>query len=126
MACKEITAKGERTGMVWCTTHYRRWRSGQPMNAPITRYAKRVRPKREKPFRKGIRPCGRVAAAPELMSRNRVRSWRSRRPAPSCPKPASTGVGPPSWHSLSPGDMAVVLKGFRRVTVAIPVFAIAG
>ena len=31
-----------------------------------------------------------------------------------------------SWHSLSPGDMALELKGFRCVAVAIPVFAIAG
>jgi hypothetical protein len=49
----------------WCTTHYRRWRSGQPMDAPIRGYvryeedsdsnckpsgATRVRPKRERPF----------------------------------------------------------------------------
>ena len=32
---------------------------------------------------------------------------------------------PPLWHGLSPGDMALELKGFRRVAVAIPVFAIA-
>jgi hypothetical protein len=30
--------------------HYRRWRSSQLMDAPIRRYAMRVRPKREKPF----------------------------------------------------------------------------
>lgn len=34
----------------WCTTHYRRWRSGRPMDAPIRHYTHSVRPKREKSF----------------------------------------------------------------------------
>lgn len=32
------------------SSHYRRWRSDQPMNARIRGYAGRVRPKRRKPF----------------------------------------------------------------------------
>jgi hypothetical protein len=35
---------------IWGTTHYRRWRSGQPMDAPIRRYTQKVRPMRRKPF----------------------------------------------------------------------------
>src|SRR5271154_658727 len=50
MECKE-TACGRRAhSLGWCTTHYRRRSSGKPMNAPIRRYARRVGPKREKPF----------------------------------------------------------------------------
>jgi hypothetical protein len=50
MACKEINCGRRAHSLGRCTTHYRRWRSGKPMNAPIRRYARRVRWKREKPF----------------------------------------------------------------------------
>ncbi len=50
MACKQTGCDRRAHSRGWCTTHYRRWRSGQPMDAPIRRYAKRGRPKRKKPF----------------------------------------------------------------------------
>jgi len=65
MRCKQTdcTRRAQLGG--WCTTHYRRWRSGQPMDAPIRAYVryeedaddncqpvsvKATRPQREKPF----------------------------------------------------------------------------
>ena len=50
MACKQTGCSRRAHSRGWCTTHYRRWRSGEPMDAPIRRYATSVRPKREKPF----------------------------------------------------------------------------
>ena len=50
MACKETDCHRRAHSRGFCTTHYRRWHSGQPMNQPIRRYAKRGTPKREKPF----------------------------------------------------------------------------
>jgi hypothetical protein len=50
MACRETDCQRRAHSFGWCTTHYRRWRACEPMDAPISRYAKRVRPKREKPF----------------------------------------------------------------------------
>jgi hypothetical protein len=50
LACKETNCGSRAHSRNWCTTHYRRWRSGQSMNAPIRRYARRVKLKREKPF----------------------------------------------------------------------------
>jgi hypothetical protein len=65
MRCKQDDCQRRAYTSGWCTTHYRRLRSGQPMDAPIRRYvrlqedadakceltsAKRVRPKRKKPF----------------------------------------------------------------------------
>jgi hypothetical protein len=47
---KETDCGRRAHSLGYCTTHYQRWRSGQSMDAPIRRYAKRVRPKREKPF----------------------------------------------------------------------------
>jgi hypothetical protein len=68
MRCKqnECTRRAHRSG--WCTTHYRRWRSGQPMDAPIRGYlrydeteggtvqpvAKPVRVARQRPFAKEL------------------------------------------------------------------------
>jgi hypothetical protein len=50
MECKE-TACGRRAhSLGWCTTHYRRWRSGRRMDTPVRRYARRGRLKRQKPF----------------------------------------------------------------------------
>jgi hypothetical protein len=65
MRCKhdDCTRRAHMSG--WCTTHYRRRRSGQPMDAPIRRYVrveegvdrtekpvsgKTIRPRRKKPF----------------------------------------------------------------------------
>ena len=65
MSCRhsDCTRRAYTSG--WCTTHYRRWRSGQPMDPPIRRYVrveegvdsadkpvsgKTVRPRRKKPF----------------------------------------------------------------------------
>jgi hypothetical protein len=65
MRCKhdDCTRRAHTSG--WCTTHYRRLRSGQPMDAPIRRYTRlqqgasssgepatttTVRRKRKKPF----------------------------------------------------------------------------
>jgi hypothetical protein len=50
MACKETHCRRRAHSRGWCTTHYRRWRAGQPMDAPIRPYAKRVRWKRERVF----------------------------------------------------------------------------
>jgi hypothetical protein len=40
MRCKQddCTRRARTSG--WCTTHYRRLRSGQPMDAPIRRYVR--------------------------------------------------------------------------------------
>ena len=65
MTCKQdgCTRRAHTSG--WCTTHYRRRRSGQDMDAPIRRYVrveegvdstgqsasrKTVRPRRKRPF----------------------------------------------------------------------------
>jgi hypothetical protein len=48
--CKEADCTRRAHSRDWCTTHYRRFRLGQPMDAPIRRYARRVRPKRKRPF----------------------------------------------------------------------------
>jgi hypothetical protein len=50
MACKQTGCGRRAQSRGWCTTHYRRWRSGQAMDAPIRRYGRRVKWKREKPF----------------------------------------------------------------------------
>jgi hypothetical protein len=50
MACKETNCGRRAHSLGWCTTHYRRSRSGKPMDAPIRRYRRRVRWKRKKPF----------------------------------------------------------------------------
>ena len=50
MACKETNCDRRAHSRGWCTTHYRRWRSGQSMDAPIRRYTQSVRPKRRGPF----------------------------------------------------------------------------
>jgi hypothetical protein len=44
--CKEIHCPRRSRSRGYCTTHYRRSRSGQSMDAPIRRY----RRKRKKPF----------------------------------------------------------------------------
>lgn len=48
--CRQVECGRRAHSRGWCTTHYRRWRSGQPMDAPIRRYTQKVRPKRKKPF----------------------------------------------------------------------------
>jgi hypothetical protein len=64
MRCRQNDCHRKAHTSGWCTTHYRRWRSGQPMDAPIRRYVRlqdgdssgqpeptpTVRPKRRKPF----------------------------------------------------------------------------
>jgi hypothetical protein len=50
MRCKEANCTRRAHSRGWCTSHYRRWRSGRPMDAPIRRYRKRVRWRREGPF----------------------------------------------------------------------------
>jgi hypothetical protein len=65
MRCKHDDCPRRAYTSGWCSTHYRRFRSGQPMNAPIRRYVqiqelagapnkpairKPVKPKRKKPF----------------------------------------------------------------------------
>lgn len=50
MRCKEADCTRRAHSRGWCTTHYRRSRSGQPMDAPIRRYAMRVRRTRKRPF----------------------------------------------------------------------------
>ena len=50
MVCKETNCRRRAHSLGWCTTHYRRSRSGQPMDAPIRRYGRRIKWKREKPF----------------------------------------------------------------------------
>lgn len=65
MRCKEIDCNRQARSRGWCTTHYRRWRSGQPMGEPIRSYVRyteavdggcepmgmgSAKPKREKPF----------------------------------------------------------------------------
>ena len=65
MQCKQNYCNRRAHTSGWCTTHYRRWRSGQPMDAPIRRYVRHqegangdrepvtttaVRRKRKKPF----------------------------------------------------------------------------
>ena len=50
MVCKETGCNRRVHSRGWRTTHYRRWRSGRHMNAPIRRYGRRVKWKREKPF----------------------------------------------------------------------------
>jgi hypothetical protein len=50
MACKEIDCSRRAHSLGYCTTHYRRWRTGQPMDAPIRRYRTRAKWRREGPF----------------------------------------------------------------------------
>jgi hypothetical protein len=65
MRCRQDDCDRRAYTSGWCTTHYRRRRNGQPMDAPIRRYVRpqeqgeRTRkpattrtgsPKREKPF----------------------------------------------------------------------------
>ncbi len=65
MRCKQDRCTRRAYTSGYCSTHYRRLRSGQPMDAPIRRYvrlqepthgsrravsANKVRPKRRKPF----------------------------------------------------------------------------
>lgn len=65
MRCRQNECPRRAHTSGWCTTHYRRWRSGEPLDAPIRRYARHqrnvegvgksaaeraTRPKREKPF----------------------------------------------------------------------------
>lgn len=50
MRCNETDCHRRAHSRGYCTTHYRRWRAGQPMNAPIRRYRKRMRWRREGPF----------------------------------------------------------------------------
>jgi hypothetical protein len=50
MACKQTGCGRWAYSRGWYSSHYRRWRSGQPMDTPIRSYASSVRPKREKPF----------------------------------------------------------------------------
>lgn len=65
MRCKQVDCDRQARTSGWCTTHYRRLRSRQDMDAPIRRYVriqepvgitdkpadgKPVRPKRKKPF----------------------------------------------------------------------------
>jgi hypothetical protein len=86
----------------WCTTHYRRWHSGQPMDAPIRRYVqhedgaratrnplgtKPVLRKREKPF------AAEYALLAELgLDRSASAELRrADRSAPCCP----SGLGRP-------------------------------
>lgn len=46
MRCMEIKCHRRAHSRGYCTTHYRRWRSGEPMDTPIRRY----RRKRKRPF----------------------------------------------------------------------------
>lgn len=50
MACDETNCGMRAHSLGWRTAHFRRWRSGRPMNAPIRRYGRRVKWKQEKPF----------------------------------------------------------------------------
>lgn len=62
MICKEDSCGRRAHSRGWCTTHYRRWRTGEAMDAPIRQYVEDVRadavattsrdlpPQREKPW----------------------------------------------------------------------------
>jgi hypothetical protein len=50
MSCKQDSCTRRAHSRGLCTTHYRRWRAGQPMSAPIRRYRRRGKFKREGPF----------------------------------------------------------------------------
>jgi hypothetical protein len=50
MRCKEANCTRRAHSRGWCTSHYRRWGSGRPMDAPIRRYGRRGKWKRKKPF----------------------------------------------------------------------------
>jgi hypothetical protein len=65
MHCKHDDCNRRPRSRGWCTTHYRRWRTGQPMDTPIRSYVqyeedadgnckpvstKPAKRKREKPF----------------------------------------------------------------------------
>jgi hypothetical protein len=65
MSCKHTDCKRRARSRGYCTTHYRRWRSGHPMDAPIRGYvqnqvgedgectpvtARAEKPMRKKPF----------------------------------------------------------------------------
>lgn len=62
MICKEETCDRRAHSRGWCTSHYRRWRTGKPMDSPIRGYAEDAqegsvaapqrgfRRKRERPF----------------------------------------------------------------------------
>jgi hypothetical protein len=43
MHCRQKDCNRRAHTSGWCTTHYRRWRSGQPMDAPIRRYVRHQR-----------------------------------------------------------------------------------
>lgn len=50
MECSEKKCHRRAHSRGWCTTHYRRWRSGKPMDLTIRRYMRRCGPKRGRPF----------------------------------------------------------------------------
>ncbi len=50
MTCKEANCGRRSHSLGYCTTHYRRWRAGRQMDAPIRRYARRGKLRRERPF----------------------------------------------------------------------------
>lgn len=62
MICKEKSCGRRAHSRGWCTTHYRRWRTGKAMDAPIREYVGDLRggaiaspsgdarPRREKPW----------------------------------------------------------------------------
>jgi len=48
MRCKQPDCIRRSHSRGWCTTHYRRWRSGQTMDPPIRAYKRRL--VRKRPF----------------------------------------------------------------------------
>jgi hypothetical protein len=40
MCCKQEGCTRRAHSRGWCTTHYRRWRSGRPMDAPVRGYVR--------------------------------------------------------------------------------------
>lgn len=68
MRCKQEGCNRRAHSRGWCTTHYRRWRTGQVLDAPIRAYvryddadegvvrpaAKPIRRRRQQPFAKKL------------------------------------------------------------------------
>lgn len=47
MRCKQEACTRRAHSRGWCTTHYRRWRSGEDMDAPIRGYVRHEEDRRE-------------------------------------------------------------------------------
>jgi hypothetical protein len=54
--CREEDCGRRAHSRGWCTTHYRRWRTGKPMDAPIRQYVEDLDDETTASSTSGVRP----------------------------------------------------------------------